>query len=219
MYEFIQRCSQNLFYFNVSYWIPSQAFCSNIVYLSRHKLCVKQDFQFADSSSDSVLPRQVHLVKVTTPLDALGLIFRLSISNYRQFTIQYSNIFFQYLFLVLSILPGCAQSVYFFCLYCVHILKLFLFQSFPLLLYLPYVPSNWFSIFFSMATFKAFSFLLFLLSLSLLSLTMFYIRAYILLFLRFLLNFWLSSWPICRRWFACVLAKTDEKEVTAQLCL
>jgi len=69
--KFIQRCSQNLFYFNVSYWIMSQVFCSDIMFLfPRHQLCVKQDFQFARSSSDYLLPRQVHLVKVATPLIA-----------------------------------------------------------------------------------------------------------------------------------------------------
>ena len=69
--SFIQQCSQSLFYFNVNYWILSQVFCSDIMFLfPHHQLCVKQDFQFAGSSSDYLLPRKVHLVKVTTPLTA-----------------------------------------------------------------------------------------------------------------------------------------------------
>jgi len=47
-------------------------FCSDIMFLyfPHHRLCVKQDFWFADSSSDYLLPRQVQLVKVATPLTA-----------------------------------------------------------------------------------------------------------------------------------------------------
>jgi len=80
----------------------------------------------------------------------------------------------------------------FFC--CVHVFKLFLLQSFPSLLYLPCVPSNWFSIFFSRHS-HILRFLIptFPWSMSLLSLTMLYSRVYIILFFRFLLNFFDSG--------------------------
>jgi len=40
------------------------------VLLSRHQLCVKQDYQFVGSSSDSRLSRQVQTAEVATSLAA-----------------------------------------------------------------------------------------------------------------------------------------------------
>ena len=69
--EICKQSCQRMNFFNVSYWILTQVFCCDIIFLfSRHQLYVKQNFQFAGSSSGSLLPRQVHLVKVATPLAA-----------------------------------------------------------------------------------------------------------------------------------------------------
>src|SRR6218665_2775055 len=63
-----------LFYFNVSYSILSQVFCNDIMFLfPHHQLCVKQDFQFAGSLSDYLLPSLLGIWSKSSLLSLLGL--------------------------------------------------------------------------------------------------------------------------------------------------
>src|SRR6218665_1138773 len=73
-----------LFYFNVSYSILSQVFCNDIMFLfPHHQLCVKQDLQFAGSSSDYLLPSLLgsFIWSKSSLLSLLCLTFRLSMYN------------------------------------------------------------------------------------------------------------------------------------------
>ena len=93
-YEFIQRRSKNLFYYNFSYWILSQVFCSDNVLI----------FPVINSVSNRISSLLVlhpiicfldRFIWSKTPLlSLLGLIYRLSIYNKKTATIQYRIIFF-----------------------------------------------------------------------------------------------------------------------------
>ena len=76
-----------------------------------------------------------------------------SIICFRLALFRFPAIFFRQLFLVVSLLPGCVQSISFFFSWCGHLLRLLFLQPFPSFPYLLYILSNWISTFSSMFTF------------------------------------------------------------------
>src|SRR6218665_2636359 len=100
-----------------------------------HQLCVTQDFQFAGTSSNSLLPIGRYFWSKSPLLSLLGFIFRFYIYHCHH-SIQHHFLSITSLFLVVSLLPGCAKFISFFLFVCARI------KSFPLLFYSSYVSSN-----------------------------------------------------------------------------
>jgi len=141
-----QRCSQNLYCFKVN--TESSVLQWSPVILAPPSTLCETEFPSFLFFFRSMLPRQDQMAKVATLLADGPLLEAFNIGLHLPASNTASSVF---PFLVMSLLPGHVQSISFSC--CVHLLRLFLLQSFPSLPYLLYILSNWISIFFSMFTF------------------------------------------------------------------